>query len=448
MHVRLSSLTERFRASLFFVPLMSVVAAVVLAEAGILVDSRVDLDGADLPLGVASTVESARAVLSTVAAATITFAGIAFSVSLLTIQLASSQYSPRVVHTLFRDPFNKRVMGLVVGTFTFCLVVLRSVRSSLEQDGTPVIPNLSVAVAVVLGVAAILALVAFIDHSAHTMDVSEILERVSTEALGHIRRGWPLEAPAMAARRVDGRPSHVVRFDRTGWVQQIDTDAMLECAMPGGVIRVRSHPGRYAVAGTPICAIVPRPDDPEATERRIRAAVVIDATRTMQQDAPYGLRQLVDVAVKALSPGVNDPTTAQDAIFHVASVLVELLRRNPPPAVRDGDDGRQIVLDHQYTHDDVVALAFDEVRLAAAGLPTVCVYLLEAMALIHESLADAGLSAQADLVAAQAGLVVAGCAAADVLPVDLEHVRAAHGKRFGAAGDGVAVATDAGFPLV
>ncbi len=143
MHVRLSSLTERLRTSLFFVPLVSVVAAVVLAEAGILTDSRVDLGGAHLPLGVASTVESARAVLSTVAAATITFAGIAFSVSVLTIQLASSQYSPRVVHTLFRDPFNKRVMGLVVGTFTFCLVVLRSVRSSLEQDGTPVIPNLS-----------------------------------------------------------------------------------------------------------------------------------------------------------------------------------------------------------------------------------------------------------------------------------------------------------------
>jgi len=434
VHVRLSSLSERLRTSLFFVPLASVVVAVVLAEAGILTDSRVDLGDAHLPLGVASTVQSARAVLSTVAAATITFAGIAFSVSVLTIQLASSQYSPRVVHTLFRDPFNKRVMGLVVGTFAFCLVVLRAVRSPLEQDGTPVIPNLSVAVAVVLGVTAILALVAFIDHSAHTMDVSEILERVSTEALGHIRHNWPLEAPAMRAGPIDDRPSHVVRFTRTGWVQQIDAGAMLDCAAAGGIIHVSAHPGRYAVAGTPICAIVPPPDDPETTERQIRAAVVVGATRTMQQDAPYGLRQLVDVALKALSPGVNDPTTAQDAIFHVASVLVELLRRNPPPSVRDGDDGQQIVLDQQYTHDGVVALAFDEVRLAAAGLPTVCVYLLEAMALIHESLTDAHRPAQAGLVAAQAELVVAGCAAAGVLPVDLEHVRGAHGKRFGAAG--------------
>ena len=100
---------------------------------------------AELPLGLTSTVDSARAVLSTIAGATITFAGIAFSVSLLIIQLASSQYSPRVVHTLFRDPFNRRVMGLVVGTFTYCVIVLRSVRSPLEQGGQPIIPNLSVA---------------------------------------------------------------------------------------------------------------------------------------------------------------------------------------------------------------------------------------------------------------------------------------------------------------
>ncbi len=122
--------------------------------------------------------------------------------------------------------------------------------------------------------------------------------------------------------------------------------------------------------------------------------------------------------------------------------------RNPPPSVRDSDDGRQIVLDQQYTHDDVVALAFEEVRLAAAGLPAVCVHLLEAMALIHESLADTGRPAQAGLVAAQAGLVVEGCATADVLPVDLDHVRAARGKRFGTAGTGVAAATDAAAPLL
>ncbi len=124
MRLRLSSLAERLRASLFFVPLIAVVGAVALGLIGVALDGRLDRRAATLPLGLTSTVDSARVRLSTIAGATITFAGIAFSVSLLLIQQASSQYSPRVVHTLFRDPFNKRVMALVVGTFTYCLVVL------------------------------------------------------------------------------------------------------------------------------------------------------------------------------------------------------------------------------------------------------------------------------------------------------------------------------------
>jgi len=135
MRLRLNSLMERVRASLFFVPVMGVVISIVGAAFTIWIDSRLDLRGSDVPLGVTSTVASARAVLTTVAGATISFAAIAFSISLLIIQQASSQFSPRVVHTLFRDPFNKRVMGLVMGTFTYCLVVLRSVRASAEAGG-------------------------------------------------------------------------------------------------------------------------------------------------------------------------------------------------------------------------------------------------------------------------------------------------------------------------
>ena len=190
MRLRLASYAERIRTSLFFVPMLAVIAAIALGAGGLAMDRRLGSRDVDLPFGLASTVESARALLSTIAGATITFAGIAFSVSLLIIQRASSQYSPRVVHTLFRDPFNKRVMALVIGTFTYCLVVLRSVRSALDDGGDPVIPNVSVAVAVVLGIATVLAIVAFINHSAHAMDVSKILERIRGEAIEQIRVSW------------------------------------------------------------------------------------------------------------------------------------------------------------------------------------------------------------------------------------------------------------------
>ena len=125
MKLRLSARVERLKSSLFFIPMIAVFLAAVLGLVSLAIDRNIDSVMSDLPIGFTSTVESARTLLGVIAGATISFAGIAFSVSLLIIQLASSQYSPRVVHTLFRDPFNKRVMALVVGTFTYCVVVLR-----------------------------------------------------------------------------------------------------------------------------------------------------------------------------------------------------------------------------------------------------------------------------------------------------------------------------------
>ena len=213
---------ERIRVSLFFVPVVGVLISIVGAVVTIWIDSRLELQGADLPLGVTSTVASARAVLSTIAGATMTFAAIAFSISLLIIQQASSQFSPRVVHTLFRDPFNKRVMGLVMGTFTYCLVVLRSVRSLSESNGGVVIPNLSVAMALVLGIATIISIAAFLNHSAHSMDVSQILDRIENEATGLARREWNVaesDKPPQEPITAPDHPAHIVRFDRTGWVK-------------------------------------------------------------------------------------------------------------------------------------------------------------------------------------------------------------------------------------
>ncbi len=433
MSLRLSALMERIRASLFFVPVVGVIVSIVGAAFTIWIDSRLDLQGGDMPLGVTSTVNSARAVLTTVAGATISFAAIAFSISLLIIQQASSQFSPRVVHTLFRDPFNKRVMGLVMGTFTYCLVVLRSVRASTEAGGDAVVPNLSVAVAVVLGIATIISVVAFLNHSAHSMDVSQILDRVEDETIGHARHVWSVAEPdSPTQERIDApkEPAHIVRFDRAGWVQQIDTEALLAGLADGTTAWVHAYPGRYAIPGAPLCGLSAVPDDIEATEHAIFDAVSTGDTRTMQQDLSFGLRQMADVGLRALSPGINDPTTAQDSIFHSAAVLAELLRRDPPPRELAGERDRRVVLVEQPTGDDLVRVAFVELRRAAATQPMVCIYLLEALHLLREGLDAAGLSNRTAVLVEQARLVVAGCEAADVLPADLDDVRSAYDRRF------------------
>ena len=424
---------ERIRVSLFLIPVLGVLLSLAGAMLSVWIDSRLELQGADLPLGITSTVDSARAVLSTIAGATMTFAAIAFSVSLLIIQQASSQFSPRVVHTLFQDPFNKRVMGLVMGTFVYCLVVLRSVRSLGEAGDEVVIPNLSVAIALLLGIATIISVAAFLNHSAHSMDVSQILDRVETEAAEQARREWTLaesDKPAREPVSAPEDPAHVVRFDRAGWVQQVDTDSLLDCLPDGTTAWIHAYPGRYAIPGAPLCALSVVPENVDETERAILGTISTGNTRTMQQDISFGLRQMADVGLKALSPGINDPTTAQDSIFHSAAVLAELLMRDPPPRDRTGDRDRRVVLVEQHNGDDLVRLAFSEVRQAAASQPSVCIYLLEALHLLRERLVAAGLSSRTAVLVEQARLVVAGCEAADVLPADLDQVRSAYDRRF------------------
>ena len=428
MWSRVGALSDRLRSSLFFVPMLCVLAGIALGEAMLVVDALVS----DVDSRLTATVDSARTVLTTVAGATLTFAGVAFSVSLLLISLASSQYSPRVVHGMFRDPFNKRVMGLVIGSFTYCLVVLRAVRSSLEGGGEAIVPSVSILLAVALGIVSILSIVAFINHAAHSMDVSQILRRVTDEALAQADEAWPDPEPESlpgvgrhgTARLPEG--ALVVRFGEHGWVQNVDYGSLLSALPAGAKAILETYAGRYAVHHTPLCRVFPPPQDPARIEAAVRAAVIVGETRTLQQDLAYGVRQLVDVALKAMSPGVNDPTTAHDAISHFGTVLADLLRRQPPAQRLTGPEGQVLHVPHATTHEGLVALAFDEIRLVSSEDPTVMVYLLEVLHQVEQALDGLSRATAVEALRRQAGLIRAMNEDADVPEADRQRVRDTH----------------------
>jgi uncharacterized membrane protein len=444
---------ERIRGNLFFIPMLFVVGGAVLGLAGVRIDGAFGDGGAQPFFVVESTVDSARAVLGAIAGATVTVAGIAFSIALLVFQLASSEYSPRVIDGLFRDEFNKLVMGLVVGTFTYCLVVLQAVRGPLDDDGSARIPSMSVTVGVILGVLSVLAIVAFIDHNARMMNASQILHRITESTRARADRTWtsrtdeegrPARIPVGASSAEEARasdparggdapdePGHSIRLDRDGWIQAIDTDELLGVFAPGSTVRLETWVGRYSIETTDLCTVWPAPTEDRAEEIAARAnrAVRIGTARTLTQDVPYGVRQLVDVSLRALSPSTNDPTTAQDAIFHLVAVLSHLFRSDPPQTDLHDDHGRHLIAPEAISHTELVDLAFDEIRVSAATHPTVCIYLLEALHLLDQG-EDLPLGVPARL-RYQAAAVVDGCAAADVLPTDLQRVRSAHAQRFG-----------------
>ncbi|MGA8987069.1 DUF2254 domain-containing protein [Aeromicrobium sp.] len=429
---RITAFGDRLRSSLFFVPMLCVIVGILLGEAMLVVDSLVT--GIDTRL--TATVDSARTVLTTVASATLTFAGIAFSVSLLLISLASSQYSPRVVHGMFRDPFNKRVMGLVIGTFTYCLIVLRAVRGSLEDSGDAVVPSVSILLAVLLGIVSILSIVAFINHGAHSMDVSKILRRVTDEVLSQASTAWPepeSDDPPDTGR--DGTPSlpdgaFAVRFSEYGWVQNVDYEQLLEVLPPGSRVRLDTFAGQFAIQSTPICHIFPPPEDPEDLSDAVRGTVMVGETRTLQQDVAYGVRQLSDVALKAMSPGINDPTTAHDAISHLGAVLSDLLRRQPPARQLAGEDGQVLWMPHATTHEQLVGLAFDEVRMVSPEQSTVLIYLIDVLYDLEQALHGLHRASAVGALRRQARLIREMNEEADVPDADRERVRVVYARRY------------------
>jgi uncharacterized membrane protein len=427
---RVRAASDALRTSFFFLPAIAVVVGFVGARVLVGVDVG-DWVGT-------STVDSARAVLSTTAAATITFASITFSVSLLIMQQGSSQFSPRVIHGLVRDPFNRRVIAVVVGTFTYCLVTLQRVRGPAAEGGEEVVPELAVAVGLLLGVVSVLAVVGAINHTSRKMDVSVILGDIveqATSVRSPADTDEELHAGTAADRSIpEAEPVTVVRFDADGWVRQIDRRGLLDLVGAGGIIRLEIDVGRYAIRSTPVCTIWPATPDARVAEvsDAVRRCVRLGPTRTMSEDAGYGVRQLVDVALRALSPGINDPTTAQDAIFHLGTVLVDRLSSSPVPAAYTDEQARCLLAPHALTDDDLAELAFAELRRAGADQPAVAIYLMQTIALVAEAARAHEAGDRAAPFVSQARLLLDNVDAANLIVDDRLAVHRTYRTLFGA----------------
>ncbi|WP_284581607.1 DUF2254 domain-containing protein [Streptomyces sp. 2P-4] len=297
---------------------------------------------------------AARTVLESIAGSMITVTALTFSLTVVTLQLASSQFSPRLLRTFNRDRYVQRTLALFLATFTYTLTVLRTVRT--EGTGQPLfVPQLSVTVAFLLALASVLALVAFLSHLAGKIRVETMLRDVHTDTEDTIRRVLPESGPAPADYVTPPEPPvHAVPLPAgtSGFLTAADEEALLAAAVEAdAVILIDRNPGSSLVAGTPAGAAWTRtgrpftPDTLRILVGRSADALTTGAERTHEQDVGFGLRQLTDVATKALSPGVNDPTTAVHALSHCSALLCGLAKRDlSPRLLHDGHGDVRVVL--------------------------------------------------------------------------------------------------------
>jgi uncharacterized membrane protein len=425
--IQLRALAERLRGSLFYVPLLFVLGAAGVAWGALRLDATVVSELDAFPLVVATTVESARSILSTIAGATITVAGIVFSVTVVSVQLASSEYSPRVLRNFLRDRLQQNVIGVVVGTFTYCMFVLASIRATGPDAEARPEPSVAVTVAIVLAVASILAIIGFIDHSARSMQAGQIIERITGETRARIRRyyvGRDEERPggdvAPSPPPLDA-PKRVLRAWTDGWVQQISSSSLLAVGPPGSHLRLDTRVGAYVIAETPILTVWGEGD---LDEEHLRRGFVIGTSRTLQQDVEFGIRQLVDIGLRALSTGVNDPTTAYEVLVHLASLLAELFHHELPPRVHTDDEGRVLAIPDRAEHRDLVDHAFAQLRVAAADQPALLVRLLDTLDDLDHLLVYLGLEHRRGPLREHVELVVETVQHGDLAPSDRRRVLA------------------------
>jgi uncharacterized membrane protein len=384
---------SQVRNSLWFVPGLWVVLAGALAFGTLAVDSAAPELARSVELLFGGSPEGARSVLESIAGSMITVAGVVFSITIVALQLASSQLSPRVLRNFMRDRRSQSVLGALIGTFFYSLLVLRAIRTGGDgQDAF--VPSLAVTVAIVLAAVAVAMLVFFIHHIARRIQVSTIVDSIATETLEAIEREWR-KGQGEVARAVAGPPpgpTASVPAARSGYLQLIDTDGLLDAAAELDlVIRVDARPGDWVQAGTPLFAVWPVEAGGERLRDRLNEQVTLGAERSLEQDAGFGIRQLVDVAVKALSPGINDPTSARDCINRLAQLLIAIGQAPSRRTSLSKDDRLRVILSLRE-FGDLVDLAFDELRHYAGSTPTVAIALGEAMGAVRSQV-DAGLRA-------------------------------------------------------
>jgi uncharacterized membrane protein len=397
---KVQQLWQYLWTSLWFLPAVLVFSALALAVGLIDLDTRVDAEVLERwPRLFGAGAAGSRGVLQVIATSMITVAGVVFSITIAVLVQASSQYSPRLLRNFMSDRANQTVLGVFTGIFVYCIVVLRTIRGG---DEGAFVPSLAVLGGVVLSFVGIAFLIYFIHHIASSVQASHIVANVAHETRRAIDQLFPQKLGAEFEDEEEeqvpaGALEHtgqVVPAQRTGFIQSVDIDALLEFARKRQtVVRMERGIGDFVIEGTPLVMLLPPvsngpevEEEPEVEKEvagQLNKAYTVNRQRTIHQDAEFGIRQIVDVANKALSPGINDTTTAVLCVEYLTALLVRMAQRRIESPFRY-ERGELRVIARGSTFVGLLFGAFDEIRRNGEGNVTVLTRLVQALAMLED----------------------------------------------------------------
>ena len=364
------NLVEYVRTRLWMAPLAGVVCALVAAIASLYLDAA--YHAPLLASVITNDAESARAVLTVVASAMIALTVFTFSMTMLVIQLASIQYSPRILRTILRDRSTKAVLTLFLVTFVYSIVALRGI----DDEAEAAIPEITLAMVYLLSWSALLGFVIFVDHVAQSLRVGRLIARLGDEGmriLDEMREDATRRRPCPCPDLPPAGPDDLLLCcgDEGGVISYLDEEDLVAEAARADILVEVLHPvGDFVPRGSPLLRIHGGPLD-DRRARRLVDMVTTARERTLQQDLAFPIRQLVDIAIRALSPGVNDPTTAVQVIDQLHDLLRQIALSPEPPVALADEDGVARLVRPQAGWSDLLTLAITEIRLSGARAPQV-----------------------------------------------------------------------------
>jgi uncharacterized membrane protein len=419
---------ERIRSSFWFLPAIMATAAVVLAFVLIWLDGIVGDDLiSSFALLYTGGVEGTRGLLSSIAGSMIGVAGTTFSITIAVLTLASSNYGPRLLRNFMSDTGNQVVLGTFVATFLYSLIVLRSVRAS-DENGGGFVPHIATTFAIFLAIASIGVLIYFFHHITSSIQVSTIaanvrhdlektIERVFPAHIGHdVSEDDSLKGDIDLPADFD-RESCPVKATGNGYIQTVDNKGLLEITTKNNLlIYIQHRPGDYIVQGSELVQVWPGDCITDELTQNINKAFTFGSQRTMTQDVEFGILQLVEIAVRALSPSLNDPFTTVRCLDQLSVVLCRLAEQDFPSRYRYDDQHKLRVIADSVSFAQLTDVAFDQIRqngsdsvmvlnrllhVIAVVAPRVCnledCSILRRHAMLVEQSSREGLTQEADL---------------------------------------------------
>ncbi len=379
---------EVLRTSLWFVPAIEVVAAIVLFAATLTADRAAYRGDFTLPGWVISgSADAARQILTTIAAAIITVVGVVFSIILVTLTLASTQFGPRMLRNFIRDRGTQLTLGTFVGTFVYSVLVLASIGVGSHGD---FVPHIGVTVTFGLMVADLAVLIYFIHHTAVSIQLPQVIASIAADLAEAIReqgsgnpdphpKAGPTAVELVSRAEADGA---VLLAPASGYVQFIQHRALVRLAAEAdAVISLEHRPGHFIVRGHRFATVWP-PEAAPLVRRALGRAHVVGPYRTLSQDVSFGIDQLVEIAIRALSPAVNDPFTAMTCIDWLGENLCKIVTSWHPARVYRDSRGFIRVIAAEPSYERLVQRSFEKIRQSSLGMPAVMIRMLEALARI------------------------------------------------------------------